>query len=197
MKTNGKIASSSAEDPLGSHPFMEYITTANVLVWFFITVALWVMFISYWLAACGLFPKMVSRCDEALAKPLRHCLLGLLVTVVPLFLGVAALKALPAALKWIGLLLIALPVLAGLFGSAGLARRIGRGLPTPADEAQPWRAVLRGGIVLSLTFLLPVIGQVLLIPLTIATGAGLCAVSLFRRSVATSPPPLPQHLSHE
>lgn len=165
---------------------MEYITTANVLVWFFITVALWMMFISYWLAACGLFPHMVSRCEEALAKPMRHCLLGLLVTVVPLVLGIAALKALPAALKWIGLLLIAVPILAGLFGSAGLAQRIGRGLPTPADERQPWRAVLRGGIVLSLTFLLPVLGQLLIIPLTIATGAGLCVVSLRRR---TSPPP--------
>jgi hypothetical protein len=174
---------------------MEYITTANVLVWIFITLGLWMMFISYWLAACGLFPKLVSRCDEALAKPLLHCLLGLLVTVVPLVVGIAALKALPAALKWIGLLIIAFPIVAGLFGSAGLAQRIGRGLPTPADERQPWRAVLRGGIVLSLTFLLPVLGQLLIIPLTIATGAGLCVVCLLRRTASPAPPPLlpPSH----
>ena len=39
-------------------------------------------------------------------------------------------------------------ILGGLVGSAGLAQRIGAGLPSPADLTQPWRRVLRGGIVL-------------------------------------------------
>ena len=43
-------------------------------------------------------------------------------------------------------------VLSGLVGSAGLAAQIGTGLASPADQTQSWRRVLRGGIVLGLTF---------------------------------------------
>ena len=42
------------------------------------------------------------------------------------------------------------PLLAlGLLGTAGLARRVGCGMPAPVDEAQPWRRVLRGGTALA------------------------------------------------
>lgn len=38
------------------------------------------------------------------------------------------------------------------------------------DEAQPWRRVLRGGVVLTLTFLLPFIGWLGLSIWTLVTG---------------------------
>ena len=46
----------------------------------------------------------------------------------------------------LGIMLVAL--LAALFGSAGLALRIGEGLQSARDESDPWRRVLRGSIVL-------------------------------------------------
>ncbi|MFN0125596.1 MAG: hypothetical protein ACKV19_02790 [Verrucomicrobiales bacterium] len=156
---------------------MEYITTANVLVWVFIALGFFLMFVSYWLAAAALFPRHVDRCSEQFARPIRVTLLGLLLTVVPSAAGIAVLNVAPAALKWIGLLMVAVPLLAGLIGSAGLARRIGLGLPSPQDVTQPWRAVLRGGIVLALTFLLPILGQILLIPGVLAAGTGAAAFS--------------------
>jgi hypothetical protein len=166
---------------------MEYITTANVLAWVFVTLGLFMMFLSYWLAATALFPRLVERCEEKFARPILITLIGFFMGILPIILGGIILKSFPVALKWIGLFMIAAPLFIGLLGSAGLARRIGRGMHTPLDESQPWRATLRGGTVLSLTFLLPVLGQLLLIPLTLAAGIGAWSFALKQRK---NPPPL-------
>jgi hypothetical protein len=151
---------------------MEYITTANVLVWFLMALGVFLMFVSYWLAAAALVPAHVARCAEKFGRPVVTTGLGLLVVAIPIGLGVVVLNAAPAALKWTGVFLIGVPLFGGLVGSAGLAYRIGLGLPVPGDGERPWRAVGRGGVVLALTFLLPVLGQLLVIPLVLAAGAG-------------------------
>jgi hypothetical protein len=158
---------------------MEYITTANVLAWVFFSLGLLVMFVSYWLASAALFPRQVERCERQFGRPVVTTLAGLLVFAVPLVAGIALAQALPAALKWIGILLAAMPVMLGLVGSAGLARRIGVGLPSALDATQPWRAVLRGGVVLSLTFLLPILGQFVVMPLVLAAGSAATVFSWF------------------
>lgn len=174
---------------------MEYITTANVLVWLFLALGFFLMFVSYWLAAAALFPGHVGRCAEQFGRPILITLIGLLLAVAPMAAGIAVLNVAPAALKWIGLLLIAAPLLAGLIGSAGLARRIGVGLPAARDAVEPWRAVLRGGVVLALTFLLPILGQILVIPLVLASGTGAAFFSWWgerraRRLAVDSPAPM-------
>lgn len=169
---------------------MEYITTANVLAWVFLTLGIFLMFVGYWLAATALFPRHVARCELLFARPVMVSLIGLLLAVIPIVAGFAILKAFPVALKWIGLILIAAPILCGLIGSAGLARRIGSGLRVPVDVDQPWRRVMRGGVVLSLTLLLPVLGQLLLMPLMIAAGLGASVMAWFQKSPA-EPPPVP------
>lgn len=169
---------------------MEYITTANVLAWVFLTLGFFLMFIGYWLAATALFPRHVERCEANFARPVVVALVGLLLAVIPVIAGFAILNAFPVALKWIGLILIAAPILCGLIGSAGLAKRIGSGLRAQVDAGQPWRGVMRGGVVLSLTLLLPVLGQVLLMPLMIAAGLGASVITWFQKKTVT-PPPVP------
>jgi hypothetical protein len=72
--------------------------------------------------------------------------------------GIAFLNVPNPAIKFAGATILLLLILAGLVGSAGLAAQIGHGLSNPADEVQPWRRVLRGGAVLWLTFVFPLIG---------------------------------------
>jgi hypothetical protein len=158
---------------------MEYITTANVLAWVFFSLGLLMMFVSYWLAAAALFPRQVERCERQFGRPVVTTLVGLLLFAVPLVLGISMASKLPAMFKWIGVALAGTPILLGLVGSAGLARRIGVGLATPIDATQPWRPVLRGGIVLALTFLLPIMGQFLLLPLVLAAGTAATVFSWF------------------
>jgi len=169
---------------------MDYITTANVIAWVFLTLGFFLMFVGYWLAATALFPRHVERCEANFARPVVVALVGLLLPVVPIIAGFAILKAFPFALKWIGLILITAPILCGLIGSAGLAKRIGSGLRAEVDAGQPWRGVMRGGVVLSLTLPLPVLGQLLLMPLMIAAGLGASVLAWFRKKTVM-PTPVP------
>ena len=58
------------------------------------------------------------------------------------------------------------------------AFRIGERLASPADAARPWKATLRGGIVLELSYLLPVLGWFVILPLSIIIGCGAATLSL-------------------
>lgn len=169
---------------------MDYLTTANVLLWFFVTVAFYFVFLSHWLVATSLFPDYVAKCQRQYRRPVVTTLVGLLFTVVPVTLGLVIGNAAPPVLKWVGILIATVPVIAGLLGTAGLARRVGCGMPSPVDELQPWRRVLRGGTALALTFLLPLLGQLIVIPLVLASGVGASVLTWFARKPATTPPAL-------
>ncbi len=176
---------------------MDYITTANVLLWVFITLAVYFVFLSHWLVAGSLFPEYVEKCRSQYGRPVITTLVGILVTVVPLVVGLGITQVFPPALKWIGLLMVAMPILAGLFGTAGLALRVGQGMPSPIDAAQPWRRLLRGGTALALTFLLPVIGQLIVMPLILASGAGASVLTwLAKKPKALQPPALAVESPH-
>ena len=80
-----------------------------------------------------------------------------------------------------GFCLIAVIVLTGIAGSTGICRQIGRGLAMPDDESRPWRRVLRGAIVLAMTFILPVIGWFVVLPLVLVSGFGVFLWARFSR----------------
>jgi hypothetical protein len=163
---------------------------ADILMWFLLVVGLLLVFISYWLAAVALFPRMVGRAREAYAQPVRVILLGALIATPLITLGVMISSQPNPALKLLGLSVIAVPVLLGLVGSAGLAQRVGLGMASPVDDSQPWRRVLRGGIVLSLGFLLPFLGWFGVLPLTLLSGVGAAGRSIWKGRVPASPPAL-------
>jgi hypothetical protein len=167
---------------------MDYLTTANVLLWVFLTVAFYFVFLSHWLVACSLFPAFVLKCQEQYRRPVIATLVGLLFTVIPIAVGLAIANAAPPALKWVGILITAVPIITGLLGTAGLARRVGCGMPAPVDDLQPWRRVLRGGTALALTFLLPLLGQLIVIPLVLASGVGASVLTWFARKPAAPTP---------
>ena len=116
------------------------------------------------------------------------------VPLVALGLGLSS-KAPNGGLKLLGLFLALIPLLIGLFGSAGLALLIGRGLPSMRDESEPWRRTMRGSVVLALSFVLPVIGWFGLMPFAFLTGFGVFLMTAFRRQTAAAPalvpPPVP------
>ena len=146
---------------------------ADVLKVFLIILGMLIVLVSTWLAAESLFPRLVARAQKRYrTHPIRITLLGALLAGPLLAAGLGLLQAGSAPAKAIGFVLTATTVLTGLLGSAGLCRRIGTGLPSPVDQAQPWRRVLRGGIVLALVSLLPFAGWFLLLPLTLISGFG-------------------------
>lgn len=146
---------------------------ADILMWFLLVAGTYIVINGYWLTTQGLFPGFVERCRERIRRaPFQPLLLGLAGTVPAAVIGVAMLRAASPVLKFAGATVLLLLVLAGLMGSAGLAAQVGIGLGGFEDERPRWRRVWRGGLVLGLTFILPLIGWLLILPGTLIIGIG-------------------------
>jgi hypothetical protein len=168
---------------------------SDVFFWFLIVLGAYLVFVAQWLFAWALFPARVERCREAYAtRPIASTLIGLVV-IVPLIVLASLLgKVLPhpvVQIPMVGLLLVV--ALLALVGSAGLALRIGAGLASPVDATAPWRRVLRGGLVLGLTFLTPFLGWFVLLPWTLASGLG---AWILARRPAHAPRPIAHMAVH-
>ena len=132
------------------------------------------VFVGWWLAVAGLFPRMVANCADKLGVSPGKCFVVGLVCAVPLIFGlvvVGKISTNPAA-KLGSVALVILVLLLALAGTAGLALRIGRGLAAVADAGETWRQVRRGGIVLAITY-----GTIVLLPLTLLAGLGALALA--------------------
>ena len=145
---------------------------ADILKIVFIVIGILLVYVNYWLMSEALFPELVERATRQYAKSFLLTLAGLLTGALPVVLGIILLNRANPLTKVAGWTLIVVPAMLGLAGSAGLARRIGTGLNSPLDAAQPWRRVLRGGMVLAFSFLLPVVGWVILPIWVLISGLG-------------------------
>jgi hypothetical protein len=145
---------------------------ADILKILLIVVGILLIYVSYWLLAEALFPETVEGASRQYAKPFRITVIGLGAALAPVILGLILSNLPNPMLKLLGITLLVLPALLGLVGSAGLTLRIGTGLRSPLDEAQPWRRVMRGGIVLAFSFLLPVVGWIILPVWVLLSGLG-------------------------
>lgn len=162
---------------------------ADVLKIVFLIVGAQIVFVAYWLAAEALFPALVEAARKRYqSRPIRISLLGALALAPVGFLGAALAAAPNPAVKLAGAAVLSLPVLLGLLGSAGFTLHIGYGLPSAADEQQPWRRVFRGGIVLVCVFLLPVIGWFFILPWTLVSGLGAAVSAIWSQWKQARPP---------
>jgi hypothetical protein len=168
---------------------------ADILKIALIVVGILAIYVNYWLLAEALFPALVERAGRQYAHPLKLTLVGLAAALPPVVLGLI-LANLPNPLtKVVGVTLLVVPGMLGLVGSAGLALRIGLGLNSPLDATQPWRRVLRGGVVLAFTFLLPVVGWIILPLWVLVSGLGAFVLAL-KEQKAHSPSAQPPALVH-
>ena len=150
---------------------------ADVLMWLLLILGLMLVFVSYWTATVALFPGFVARAQAQYARPIRLTFLGLVLAAPLVATALFLISKHNPAVALVGIVVISLPIVLGLAGSAGLCQRIGVGLASPQDESQPWRRVLRGGGVLTLTFLLPIFGWVGMTVWTLVTGFAAAALS--------------------
>ncbi len=151
---------------------------ADILKIVFIVVGILAIYVNYWLLAEALFPALVERASRQYANPVKLTVVGLAAAILPVVLGLILANQANPLTKIVGLTLVIVPGMIGLAGSSGLALRIGMGLNSPLDATQPWRRVLRGGIVLSCSFLLPVVGWVILPLWVLVSGLGAFVLGL-------------------
>jgi len=158
---------------------------ADVLTWFLIVAGTYLVLVCYWLVSAALFPRVVEGCRQHYGRhPFLATLVGVGIVAPFLIAGIAAVRAIPHPVAGNALKVLLLsPLLLAFMGSAGLALRIGEGL-TDADHdgvPRPWRPVLRGGLVLAPTFLVPFFGWFVLLPWVLVSGVGTAALTLLAR----------------
>lgn len=153
---------------------------ADVFKIVFLIVGSLLVLVSYWLASAALFPVWIARARAAYdTRSVRSTLLGAAVTAPLALLGIGLMSnGAQPPLVLLGGLVVSVPVFLALAGSAGLALRIGAGLALPGDELAPWRRVLRGGTVLALTFLLPLVGWFIVAPFALVSGVGAALLAM-------------------
>jgi len=114
--------------------------------------------LSHWLVSAGLFPKAVQKLAEVYdRRPIRAVLVGVF-TYGPLqFISLNAGKIQNGPIKFVAVIMGFAALLLALIGTSGLALRIGRNLSEGAD---PWRQVLRGGVMRELVSITKLLGWI-------------------------------------
>lgn len=145
---------------------------ADTMTVFFVILGLLLAFPALWLLSRGLWPGTVKAardlCDRGL---LGSMMLGVPVAIL-IFLMTAMIGKLGTPGKIAAVGVVCFSVMVAACGVAGLATLIGERLGSPDDAGREWRATLRGGVVLVLTWLLPVLGWFVILPLSMIIGLG-------------------------
>ncbi len=165
---------------------------ADTMAIFFVILGLMLALPGLWLLCVGLWPRAVAdsaeTCSRGLIKPF---LAGLPITIFTIVLA-AVLNRVPGAVGNVSAIgIVCLYVIFAGAGTAGLATSIGRRLSSPADRERPWKATLRGSIVLELPFLLPVVGWFVVFPASMIIGSGAALLGLLKRAFVASPTTAP------
>jgi hypothetical protein len=154
---------------------------ADTMAIFLVILGLLLALPATWLLSVGLWPRLVfdatRRCGSGLIRPF---LVGFPLAAV-LTVTVILLKQIPGAPgTMLSIGSACLFIFLSQIGVAGLATCIGERLPQ-GYGGKTWRDTLRGGIVLELPFLLPVLGWFILLPTAMIIGLGATAISLLAR----------------
>lgn len=165
---------------------------ADVFGWVFFIAGLAAVFNCCWLASYALWPKMVTRGAQHFSRPFRTTAIGLLVAFPGGLAGIALATQNAPFLKMLGFLVLGALILVGIAGSTSLCLRVGQGLASPADKDRPWKAVLRGGVVLAFVCLFPIIGWIGVLLWMLICGCGVVILPRFSRAQAAVPAPQPQ-----
>lgn len=112
-------------------------------------------------------------------RPWRCGLIGLVNTAVFVFIGLVLLNVKPLGL--IGLFLILAVVCLHLWGRSAAHRRMAVKMAVAGADSGTPRSLVLGGLVTELTFLLPIIGQLLYLGTTLRAMGAVVVILLSRK----------------
>ena len=160
---------------------------ADTMAIFFSVLGLMLALPGLWLLCRGLWPSLVAkaahRCRRGL---LKSFFVGAPITTITAVAVVAIAKLGPIG-SIISILIASIFFVVASAGVAGFVTSIGERLASPVDSDRPWRATLRGGIVLELSYLLPILGWFVILPVSLIIGCGAASLSLFGASRLFAP----------
>ena len=153
-------------------------THAIVYTWLFIHIGVILTVASYYTLGAAVTPGLAKRARRQFAKrPWLPIILGLAISVPWILVAILLISQAAAAAKLAGALMGCLWVLSGLIGGAGIAQRVG-GVGMDADQVS-WVQTFRGGLFITLTWILPLVGWLGMLPLTMSAGVGCLVLAIF------------------
>ena len=152
-------------------------THAVVYTWLFVHIGVILVVTSYYTLGAALAPGLTQRARKQFARrPWLPILVGLAISVPWVVAALVLLNLAPAGAKFVGVVMGCLWVLSGLIGGAGIAQHIGgRG----SSDHESWVQTFRGGLFISLTWILPLVGWLGMLPVTLAAGIGCLVLGVF------------------
>ena len=155
---------------------------ADTMAIFFVFLGMLLAFSGLWLLCRGLWPAAVFAAADRCGKRLWPSFLaGLPPTIVMIVLTKILFNVLGPAGKIAGVGVVCLYMLQAHTGVSGLATAIGRRLEASIDVQSPWRSTLRGGVVLELAYLLPILGWFVILPASMIIGSGATNLGLLSK----------------
>ncbi len=155
---------------------------ADTMSIFFVILGMMLALPGLWLLCRGLWPEAVASAADRCRKRLwTSFLVGLPITIMMVTVTALLFNVLGPIGKIAGLGVVCLYMLQAHTGVAGLATAIGRRLAAPNDEQRAWRSTLRGGVVLELAYLLPILGWFVILPASIIIGSGAANLGLLSK----------------
>ena len=168
--------------------------TGIVLAILAVHAAVFLILLGHWVTSAGMFPQATRAFAETYdRRPLRAVLVGIF-TYGPLILLLLNNAKIPSGLIRFLILVAGFgAMLVAFIGSSGLALRVGRNLCPTADT---WQQALRGGVMLALVLITPLLGSLFLLHVALASGFGAFLLSKPWKSSTdvapvTVPPPVP------
>lgn len=164
-------------------------TDAVVWMWLFVHVGVIAMVASYYTLGAALAPRLTERARDRFARrPWLPVVVGVSISIPWVLISLVLLNT-PVQLA--GAIGLGLWVLFGLVGGAGIAQHVG---VASSGEDATWRHTLRGGLFISLTWALPIVGWLFMLPVTLAAGIGCLLMGFMptRAVVAAPAPPVAQ-----
>ncbi len=153
-------------------------THAVVYTWLFIHIGVILVVTSYFTLGAALAPALTNRARQQFAaRPWLPIIIGLVISVPWMLAAIVLLQQAPAAAKFVGAVLGCLWILLGLIGGAGIAQHVGGGDNAP--DRVSWVQTFRGGLFICLTWVLPLVGWMVMLPLTMSAGIGCLVLGTF------------------
>ncbi len=158
------------------------LNSAVVSAWLWVHVGILLIAVAYAVCGSALLPRAAERGRERLAqRPLRTLLVGLGLSVPWMLVAILLIASGKGSIVGlVGAGLAIAWVLVALLGLASVALHVGsRGEVGPAR----WTTTVRGAAIVSLTWMLPIVGWFVALPLSLACGLG-CLVGRAPSSAA-------------
>ncbi|MBL9150084.1 MAG: hypothetical protein JNM94_15460 [Phycisphaerae bacterium] len=158
------------------------LNSAVVNAWLYAHIGVLLVVVAYATCSYAMFSRAVERGRACVAdSPIRTLMIGLLVSVPLVVAALVLSSAANGVIKLVGVSLLLGWLTTALLGLAPLALHVGaRG---EAGNIR-WTTVARGASFVTLTWMLPVAGWFVAMPLSLAFGVG-CAVRAAGRRAAT------------